>query len=210
MKKEIPSDIFERAVFLTQPGRPILCTTRNEDGSNHVAPFTWFNPISFKPPQMALALLNTPQKKQHTLINIERTGEFIANLPDMELTEQLVLSSYLVLKGENKFDRSGLTPHPGKEVDVVAIQECRSHVECKVYDIIKTGDHSLVLADVVAAYYDEAAFTKNLMIDLKNYKPMLHLQNFCSDPKDPWNLNPGQVHVFMEPGGAYVADVPYP
>jgi len=209
MKKDIPADVFERSVFLLQPGRPILCTTLNEDGSNHVAPFAWINPVSFNPPRVGLALVCLP-KKQHSLENIERTGEFIVNLPDLALAEKLVMASFLTLKGENKFERSGFTALAAKKIKPVAIKECRAHLECKVINITVTGDHSLIIADVLAAYYDEDAFTANLMINLKNYQPTIHLMNYNADPVDPWNLHPGQIHVFAECSGAYTADVPYP
>jgi len=209
MKKDIPGDVFERSVFLLQPGRPILCTTLNEDGSNHVAPFAWANPVSFNPPMVGLSLINLPNK-QHSLENIERTGEFIINLPDLALAEKLVMASYKTWKNENKFERSGFTALAAKKVKPVAVRECRAHLECKVVSITPTGDHATIIADVVAAYHDEDAFTGNYMINLREYQPMIHLMNFNADPADPWNLHPGQVHVFMQPGGAYAADVPYP
>jgi len=71
-------------VFLSQLGRPILCTTKNNDGSDHVAPFSWINPVSHKPPRIALALLNSP-KKQQSLENIERSAEFVVNMPAIHL-----------------------------------------------------------------------------------------------------------------------------
>ena len=105
MKIPIPEESFEKAVFLLQPSRPILCTTKNEDGSDHVAPFSWINPISYKPPRVGLALLNSP-KKQHSLVNIERTHEFVINLPDIKIADALVMASFWPVFGENKFDRS--------------------------------------------------------------------------------------------------------
>ena len=201
VKKDVSVDSFEKSVFLLQPGRPILCTTVNPDGSNHVAPFSWINPVSFKPPRVGLALLTSP-KRQVSLQNIERTGEFIVNLPDMALAEKLVLTSYDTLEGENKFLRSGFTPLAGKQVGAVAIGECRAHLECKVLQIIDAGDHDLLIADVLAAYYDPEAFSENLLINLDTYQPATHLQNYVTDT--------GQVHVFMKAGGSYVADVPFP
>ena len=184
-----------------KPGRPILCTTKNEDGTDHVAPFGWINPVSFKPPRVGLALQNTP-KKQHSLTNIERTGEFLVNLPDMALAEQLVLASYWQMHGENKFDRSGFTRLPAKKIAPVAIKECRAHLECKVIDMSVPGDHTLILADVVAAYYDKGAFVGNMLINMQEFKPMLHLQSYV--------LEKSQVHVFMEPGGSYTTEVMFP
>jgi flavin reductase (DIM6/NTAB) family NADH-FMN oxidoreductase RutF len=201
MKKNVSEECFEKAIFLLQPTRPILCTTKNEDGSDHVAPFSWINPVSMKPPRLSLALLNKP-KKQHSLENIERTGEFVVNMADMQLADRLVLASYWPNFGENKFDRSGFTRLNSRKVAPPAIAECRAHLECKVIEILTPGDHSLILADIVEAYYDSDAFNDNLLINMQNYKPMIHVQNYI--------LPQSQLHVFMEPGGEYVSEVLFP
>lgn len=201
MKKQIAEDQFHNSVFLLQPGRPILCTTKNEDGSDHVAPFSWINPVSFKPPRVAIALLNNP-KKQHSLENIERTGEFVVNMPDMQIADKLVKASFWAMFGENKFDRSGFTRLPSVKVAPPGIAECRAHIECKVINTMVTGDHTLLIADVVWARYDEEAFSPSLLINLDNYKPAVHLQHFIQESS--------QVHVFMTPGGTHVTEVAFP
>ena len=201
MKKTVPEECFEKAVFLLQPSRPILCTTKNEDGSDHVSTFSWINPVSFKPPQVGLALLNSP-KKQHSLCNIERSGEFVVNLPSMKLAEQMVLASYWPVFNENKFDRSTFTRLPAKKVAPVAIAECTAHLECKVLELINPGDHTLIIADVLAAYYDEDAYSEGMLINLREFEPVIHLQNF--------ELQDSQIHVFMKPGGAETLEVSFP
>lgn len=201
MKKQISEEQFYKSVFLLQPGRPILCTTKNEDGSDHVAPFSWINPVSYKPPRVALALLNDP-KKQHSLENIERTGEFVVNMPDIKLADDIVRASYWTMFGENKFERSGFTRLPSVKVVPPGIQECRAHLECKVINIITPGDHALIIADILYARFDEEAFTPSLLINLEKYQPALHLQNYIQENS--------QIHVFMAPTGAYVTEVPFP
>lgn len=202
MKKQISDNELFNSVFLLQPSRPILCTTKNEDGSNHVAPFSWLNPVSHNPPRVALALMNMPQK-QHSLENIERTGEFVINIPDMNIAEKLVETSYSTKFGENKFLRSGFTKVDSSCVEPVSIEECRAHLECKVINSIETGDHTLLIADIVCAKYDEEAFVPgSLFIKLDKYKPIVHLTNF--------NTKQSQVHVLLSPSGTHAVEVPYP
>lgn len=201
MKKPISEDRFFDSVFLMQPSTPILCTTKNDDGSDHVAPFGWVTPVSYKPPRVALALLNNP-KKQHSLENIERTGEFVVNMPDIDLADKLVLASYWTMFGENKFDRSGFTRLPSNKVAPPGIAECKAHLECRVINTIVTGDHTLLIADVVSAQYDDDAFTPSLIINLNKYRPTVHLHNFV--------LENSQVHIFMMSGGACISEVTFP
>lgn len=171
------------------------------DESDHVAPFSWINPVSHDPPRLALALLNTP-KKQHSLENIERTREFVVNIPDLSFADQLVECSYSTKLGENKFDRSGFTRLPSMHVSPPGIKECRAHFECKVINMMNTGDHTLIIADIVDARYDTEAYSPNYLIKMNQFIPAIHLSNY--------SLDKSQIHVFLSPCGTYTTEVPYP
>nr|WP_325196381.1 flavin reductase family protein [uncultured Oscillibacter sp.] len=203
MKKRISPGEMDTSIFCLQPSRPILCTTKNEDGSDHVAPFGWCTPISQRPPMLMLSLQNSPDKSQ-TLMNIERDGEFVINLPDMSLTDQLVTAAFDAKFGENKFDRSGFTRLPSETVRPCGIAECRAHLECRVRSIEYPGDHGVISADILSACYDEEAFRENMLIDVRYYQPVIHLQNF--------NIKeaPAQIHVFLRGDSVEVREVPFP
>ncbi len=201
MKKEMKESELFNSVFLLQPSRPILCTTKNEDGSDHVAPFSWINPASHKPPRVALALLNKP-KKQRSLENIERTAEFGVNIPDMSMAEKIVECSYATKLGENKFDRSGFTRMPSAYIKAPCIEEAMASLECKVLNMIDAGDHTLIIADIVHAKYDEDAYSSNLLINTGKFRPVIHVQNF--------NLEKSQLHIFLSSGSTETIEVSYP
>lgn len=201
MKKVMKEGELFNSVFLLQPSRPILCTTKNEDGTDHVAPFSWINPASHKPPRVTLALMSKPQK-QKSLQNIERTGEFGVNIPDMTMAEKLVECSFSTKLGENKFDRAGFTRMPSICIKPNCIMECRANLECKVLKLMDTGDHTLIIADVLYATYDEAAFSSNLLIDTRNFRPVIHVQSF--------NLEKSQLHVFLSSEDTQTLEVSYP
>lgn len=203
MKKVFGPGEMGMSIFCLQPSRPIFCTTKNEDGSDHVAPFGWCTPASQYPPMLTLAIAHTPRRSQ-SLINIERDGEFVINLPDMTLTDELVRSSYDTRLGENKFERSGLTRLPSKVVRPCGIAECRAHLECRVRSIEYPGDHAVILADIVYACYDENAFGGNMLIDVRNYRPVIHLQNF--NVKEAAS----QLHLFLKADAAEAVQVPFP
>jgi len=200
VKTVIPETDLASSVFLLQPGRPILCTTKNSDGSNHVAPFSWINPVSHKPPRVALALVNNP-RKQHSLENIENNGEFVINMPGLELAEKLVESSFLTQEGENKFVRSGFTPLPSIMVKPPGIQECKANLECRVINTINAGDHTLLIADVLYARYAPEAYGPSLIINTEKFQPALHLFNYM--------LEKSELHVFLKPSSMHTIEVAY-
>ncbi|MDP3387519.1 MAG: flavin reductase family protein [Eubacteriales bacterium] len=201
MKKTMESQELNKSIFLLQPSRPILCTTKNEDGSDHVAPFSWVNPVSFNPPRIALALSNSP-KKQNSLINIERTGEFVINMPDMRIADKMIEASYSTKFGENKFIRSGFTGEEASAVAPKIISECQSHLECRVIEIIEPGDHKLIIADVVGASYNQEAYGVDLHINTQNFQPVIHMNDYC--------LEGSQLHLLANIQGTVALNVPYP
>ncbi|MEA4964183.1 flavin reductase family protein [Lutispora sp.] len=201
MKKEMNESELFNSVFLLQPSRPILCTTKNDDGTDHIAPFSWINPVSHKPPRVALALMNKP-KKQRSLENIERTGEFGVNIPDMSMAEKMVGCSYSTKFGENKFDRSGFTRLPSVIIKAPCIEEGMSSLECKVLNMMDAGDHTLIIADIVYAKYNEDAYSPNLLINTSKFRPIIHVQNF--------NLEKSQLHIFLSNHSTEIIEVSYP
>ncbi len=193
--------LFE-SLTLLQPSRAIMVTTLNDDGSLNVAPFGWAMPVSFLPPILGLALLNYP-KKQHSLVNIEREREFVLNLPSLDIAETIVKSSYrLWPEGRNKFEVLGLTRKPSLKIRTPGFAEARAQLECVVSDITAPGgDHKLVIATVVAATYNSELYGPNLLLKLDKAKPALHMEQ--------WAQSNSQVHMFLDPLGALVIDVPY-
>ena len=200
MKKHINEENICDSISLLQPTRPILCTTKNEDFTDHVAPFSWVIPVSSNPPKIGMALLNRP-KKQHTLENIERDGEFVINIPDIDIADKLVEASYSTKNNENKFDRSGFTRVSSKLVKPVSVGECRAHLECKVSEIIELGDHSLVVGNVVWAIFDNEAFSSNFLVKLENFKPAIHVKHY--------KMKDYQAHVFLSLSGTHIVEAKY-
>ena len=203
MKKVVKSEDMGKAIFLLQPSRPMFCTSKNEDGSDHVAPFSWVMPISCAPPKVALALQNERGAKlSQTLVNILRQREFVVNMPIKGQEEQLVMASYLQGSHACKFDRTGYTRAFSAQVEPVQIAECIANVECRVFNVVETGgDHTLLLADVVSAAYEEGLYDEGLCPNVPDVLPLVNLKEFRFDDK--------QVHQFIDTSYVYEVSVPY-
>ncbi len=199
-KTYLSEENLSQAIYLLQPSRPVLVTTRNADGSVNVAPFSWLMPVSSKPPLVALALLTHP-RRQHTLDNIEREGTFVVNLPGLDLAERLVRTSFRYPAGVNKFAAVDFQPQPSLRVDPPGVGQCRAHLECRLLQEVPTGDHTLLIAAVVAAAYDDELFDENLLLRLDRTAPCVHLRQ----RKDA----EGQTHMFLAPAGIMTIKVPY-
>lgn len=192
-------DLFSSITFF-RPNRPVLVTTRDRDGTTHVAPFAWCIPASAFPPMVTLALLHKP-RKQHSLVNIQRDGEFVVNLPGHDLSADLVRASYRYPAGVHKIGILGLEFEPAQCLDVPVIKQSRAHVECRLKTSLVTGDHILLVADVVAASYAPAQYEDAFILDVKKYPPCLHLGHRP--------LQGGQAHTFIVDGEVETIELPF-
>ncbi len=199
--KNVKENELHKSLTLLQPTMPFLVTTLNEDNSVNIAPFAWGTPISLSPPMMSLALGNKPPYKADSLINIERTGEYVVNLVNQDLTRRLVEASYEYSDGVNKFEELKFQQVDSKKIKTPGIQQARAHIECKVKYMNETGDHKLIISDIVAASFNPDFYTGNMLLDVEKASPIVHLEQYTKSD--------GQVHVLINTDGNRVFDIPY-
>lgn len=203
MKKELMLENMKRSINLLKPSRPILCTTKNENNSDNVAPFSWIMPISQNPPRVAFAIQNERGLKlSQTLLNILREHEFVINIPNAGQEKKLLQSSYDLVNHSCKFDRTGFTRYDSSYVKPKIIKECSASLECRVYSIIDScGDHTLILADVINAIYDDICYDDKLCPNLHEIQPIISLKGIRFDDH--------QEHIFIRTTETYSVSVPY-
>jgi flavin reductase (DIM6/NTAB) family NADH-FMN oxidoreductase RutF len=148
----LPHDPFNAIVA----PRPIgWVSTRGEDGSVNLAPYSFFNAFNYTPPIIGFSSTGA----KHSLRNARETGEFVWNLVTRELAEAMNETCATVGYGVDEFALGGLTPTPSRLVAVPRVAESPVNFECKVADIIQLKSHTgvaaqawLVLGEVVAVH----------------------------------------------------------
>lgn len=203
MKTALKMESLSLSYGLLQPSRPIFCTTKNADGTDHVAPFSWIMPISCSPPRVAFAVQNQRGSKiSQTLINILRDREFVVNIPRMGQEKTLVEASFNLVSHACKFDRTGYTREDSVRVKPKRIAECAAALECAVYETVDGGgDHTLLLADVVYAVFDAALYDENCCPNVPDLRPLINLKECRFDDH--------QEHLFLDTSVAYRVEAYY-
>lgn len=190
-RQSVPREQLRLSWKFFQPSVPVLVTTLNLDGSVNIAPFGWVVPVSAEPPLVALALLSRPRRNL-TLQNILRDGEFAVNLVGLDLADRLVKCSHKLPPGENKFIASRFEASPSARIKPPGIRPARAVVECVLRETLAPGDHTVVVGEVVAASFDPDCFTGELTLRPERSFPCLHLEQY--DRPD------GQLHLFLGRG----------
>ena len=158
--------------------RPIaVVSTKNEDGSNNVAPFSFFTGVSAKPFIVAFCPLirTSTGEKKDTVINIEREKEFVINFVTEENADLINIASTELPYGEDEFKYAGLTPVDSEMVQAARVKESPIHFECKLRDILSYGDKpgagTLITGEVVKVHIEDRLFDSGRIIT-KEFKPM--------------------------------------
>lgn len=143
--------------------RPIaVVSTRNLNGSNNIAPFSFFTAVSAKPMIIAFCPLirTSTGMKKDTLINIEREKEFVVNFCTEKWVKEINLASTELPYGEDEFNFTGLHPLDSMLIKAKRLQESPLHFECKLRDLLSygngSGSGSLITGEVVKIHVDES------------------------------------------------------
>jgi flavin reductase (DIM6/NTAB) family NADH-FMN oxidoreductase RutF len=158
----------------------VLISCVGKASKPNITTMAWAMPTSINPPLVAISL--APGRHSHTLI--EESGEFIVNIPTLEVLQAVYACGSLTGRSFDKFRKANLTQMPAKRVKAPAIRECIAHLECEVKDKITTGDHTIFIGKILEAYADMGVFTESY--DLKKARMLYHAggNNFAVlDPK---------------------------
>jgi flavin reductase (DIM6/NTAB) family NADH-FMN oxidoreductase RutF len=90
--------------------RPIaLVTTVSAQGLSNAAPMSFFNVFSQDPPIVILGIQARPDGgPKDTMVNIRETGEFVVNLCDLSIAQQMVDCGIAFPSGIDEVEIAGL------------------------------------------------------------------------------------------------------
>jgi len=69
---------------------------------------------------------------------------------------------------------ANLTLEPAQKLKTPIIKECFSHLECKLYDTLTLGDHTVFIGEVVNVMANKNAFADDLL-DNEKIKPIYYI-----------------------------------
>jgi len=157
------------AYRLLHPMHTVLVSCVGKAGKPNVTTLAWAMPTSINPPLVAISL--APTRHSHSLI--DESGEFIVNLPTLEILQAVYACGSLTGRSFDKFKKTNLTQMTAKKVKAPAIRECVAHLECSVEDKLTTGDHTIYVGKILEAYADTGVFSEGY--DLKKARILYHL-----------------------------------
>lgn len=170
--KEIPTGKLHGYLLGAVAPRPIaFASTIDASGNPNLSPFSFFNVFGSNPPIMIFSPARRVRGNttKHTLQNAEETREVVINVVSYPIVQQMSLSSTEYAKGVNEFVKAGFTMLASEKVAPFRVAESPVQFECKVKDIVYTGDDggagNLIICEVVKIHIQEEVLGADGMID---------------------------------------------
>jgi flavin reductase (DIM6/NTAB) family NADH-FMN oxidoreductase RutF len=188
--KQIPVTKFHSYLLGAITPRPIaFASTVDHEGNVNLSPFSFFNCFGANPP----VLIFSPARRgrdnttKHTYENLLEVPEVVINVVNFSMVQQTSLASSEYAKGVNEFEKTGFTPVPSVKINPPRVAESPISMECKVLQIIETGDQggagNLVICEVL----------------------LMHVKNDVLDEQG--RIDPFKVDAVARLGGDYYARV---
>ncbi len=131
--------------------RPVaFVTTVSDNGTINAAPFSYFNAVASAPPTVIISItFRSDGTKKDSLLNIERTGEFVVNTVGEWMLGPMNYCAAEYPYGVSEVEKVGLTTTPSEVVMPPRIAESPVHLECRVQQLVQVGSASPGGATVV-------------------------------------------------------------
>ena len=166
-----PAEVQSYLQYAIAP-RPIcFASTIDEAGLVNLSPFSFFNLFSSQPP----IVIFSPARRlrdnttKHTLQNVLQVPEVVINIVDVDMVQQMSLSSCEYKKTENEFAKAGFTEQKAILVKPPMVAESKIKLECKVLEVKPLGNQggagNLVICEVLYMHINESILDANNAID---------------------------------------------
>jgi flavin reductase (DIM6/NTAB) family NADH-FMN oxidoreductase RutF len=164
------SELYKLMTGIIVPRPVALVSTIDREGVPNVAPFSFFNGVGANPPTVLFCptLRSRGDNRNDTLRNVEQTGEFVINIVSEAIADAANAAAAEVGPEVDEFQLAGLTPLASEVVRAPRVLESPAHMECKLMQIIFTGQQAgagvVVLGEVVRFHVQSELFD-NFRVD---------------------------------------------
>jgi flavin reductase (DIM6/NTAB) family NADH-FMN oxidoreductase RutF len=145
--------------------RPIAwISTRDSEGHNNLAPYSFFNGAAYFPPQVMFTSTGFKEDRgdtKDTLSNIRDTGVFCVSVVEYAMRDAMNISSGTWPKETDEFAHAGLTAEECETINCARVAGTPAALECKMTQMVKLeGDNNFATFGEVIGV---ALWTENSM-----------------------------------------------
>ncbi|MFD1344392.1 flavin reductase family protein [Litorisediminicola beolgyonensis] len=160
--------------------RPIgWISTRGADGSENLAPYSFFNAVAYTPPQVIFSSTSAKEDRGDTkdsLANIRETGVFCANIVSYELRDMMNQSSGPWPKETDEFELTGLERAECETIACSRVVAAPASLECRMTQIIKLeGESNFLTIGTVTGVHMRDDCLVDGVFDVLTFNPLTRM-----------------------------------
>lgn len=161
--------------------RPIaLVSTISNSGIINIAPFSYFNIVTYNPPMLSIAVQRANEMPKDTARNIFENKEAVIQVVDVDNVSETNKTSAPLEPDESELDVSSFTTSDSKTINVPGVNETKVRFETQLYDsIVIYNDDNIATTDVlllkVTHYHIDENIYHNGYIDPKKLNAVSRL-----------------------------------
>ena len=160
--------------------RPIgWISTRDAEGRDNLAPYSFFNAVAYVPPQVMFASTSVKPDRDGTkdsVANIRETGVFCVNVVSEALTDAMNRTSGPWGREVDEFADAALEKAECKTVDCARVAASPAALECRLTQIVQLPGEAnfVVFGEVTGVHMDDACLNDG-RFDVTRYNPLSRL-----------------------------------
>jgi len=160
--------------------RPIgWISTRGADGSENLAPYSFFNAVAYVPPQVMFASTSAKEDRGDTkdsVANIRETGVFAVNIVEYAMRDAMNQTSGPWSRDEDEFQKAGIEKGTCQTIACSHVAGAPAVLECRMTQIIKIEGEAnfVVFGEVTGVHLRDDCLVEGIF-DVTRFSPLSRL-----------------------------------
>jgi flavin reductase (DIM6/NTAB) family NADH-FMN oxidoreductase RutF len=145
------SKVAWKGAALLAPVPVVMVSCGKKEEKPNIVTVAWTGILSSQPPKTYVSI----REERYSYGIIKETGEFVVNLVNKPLTRAADLLGVKSGRDFDKFALAGLTPEKATKLACPMIAESPVSLECRVFDSVNLGAHTMFMADILSVNVKE-------------------------------------------------------
>ncbi len=160
--------------------RPIgWISTRGKDGSENLAPYSFFNAVAYVPPQVMFASTSAKDDRdfgKDSTTNIRDTGVFCVNIVEYAARDVMNVSSGTYPAEVDEFAKAGIERAECTVIPCSRVANAPASLECRVTQIVQLAgkENRRVIGEVVGVHMRDDCLVDGIF-DVTKFNPLTRL-----------------------------------
>jgi flavin reductase (DIM6/NTAB) family NADH-FMN oxidoreductase RutF len=160
--------------------RPIgWISTRDRNGQDNLAPYSFFNAVAYTPPQVMFATTSRKEDRhmgKDSLANIDETGVFCVNVVEYAARDAMNATSGAYGREVDEFELAGIARAECETIACARVAGAPANLECRMTQIVRLegADNFLVLGEVTGVHMRDDCLVEG-RFDITTFQPLARL-----------------------------------